>query len=126
MTTKPIDCLMINGVQRRVRRWVETVFDNQIGDVKLRAARFLEEAAEAAQAAGLHRDDADLVLTQVYGRPPGRLVQEIGGAMTTLCALASAANIDLAGATLDEMARMETPEIIEKVRRRQSEKVTPR
>ena len=124
--TNPNDLITIEGVQRRVRRWVLRVFDHQLGDVKLRAARFLEEAVEAAQAAGLHRDDAEMVLAQVYRRPAGQLTQEIGGSMTTLCALSSAADVRLSDVTLDEMERMETPEIMEKVRRRQSEKVTPR
>lgn len=115
----------ISALQLRVRDWVALALYGQT-DVKTRAARFLEEAAEAAQAAGLHREDAALVLEQVYQREPGHLPQELGGSMTTLCALAVVAGLDLEEASLREMARVETPEIIDKVRRRQAGKVTPR
>jgi hypothetical protein len=113
-------------MQQRAQAWVETTLSGQVTDVKTRAARFLEEALEAAQAAGLSAADADLVLDQVYNAPPGRLYQELGGSMTTLCALASAAAMDLQNAVLEEMERMETPEIREKVRRRQASKVNPK
>jgi hypothetical protein len=116
----------IHSLQSRVRDWVSIALHSQITNVKIRAARFLEEAAKAAQAAGLHLEDAELVLAQVYSRPPGQLPQELGGSMTTLCALAASADLDLEEVSLREMIRMETPEIIDKVRRRQAEKVTPR
>jgi hypothetical protein len=116
----------IRTLQHRVNDWVKTTLAGQVTDKKTRAARFLEEALEAAQAAGLDETDAVLVLKQVYSSPIGELHQELGGSLTTLCALATAGNVDLEWATLAEMARMETPEIREKVRRRQIEKVNPR
>lgn len=115
----------IRELQHRAQEWVETTLPGQVINRKTRAARFLEEAAEAAQAAGLSAADAGLVMHQVYSRPPGELHQELAGSMTTLCILATAANVDLEWASLAEMARMETPEIREKVRRRQASKVNP-
>lgn len=113
-------------LQERARVWLETTLPGQVVDIKTRAARFLEEAAEAAQAAGLCREDADLVLAQVYAGPPGAMQQELGGAFTTLCALATAADEHLGWAAVREMTRMETPEVRAKVRARQASKVNPR
>lgn len=118
--------VVLGALQARVHAWVETTLPGQAYDLKTRAARFLEEAAEAAQAAGLHELDALVVLAQVYARPPGDLAQELGGSTTTLCALASAAGVDLGAAALREVERMETPEVRAKVQRRQAEKVSPR
>lgn len=118
--------MTIRDLQDRTQMWVATAFPDRPVDVKTRAARFLEEALEAAQAAGLHRDDAILVMAQVYANPPGELAQELGGSMTTLCALAAAAGLDLQNVSHSEITRMETPEIIDRVRRRQAAKVSPR
>lgn len=118
--------MRIRGLQDRCAAWLEKVLPGQITDAKLRAARFLEEAAEAAQAVGLEQEDAYRVIEQVYDRPRGEIAQELGGCLNTLCALASAVGIDLQIAAYDEINRMETPEVIDKVRRRQDEKITPR
>lgn len=115
--------MRIRTLQDRCAAWLEKVLPDQVADVKTRAARFLEEAAEAAQAAGLEQEDAYRVVELVYDRPRGEMAQELGGSMNTLCALATAAGIDLQIAAYDEINRMETPEIIDKVRRRQAEKV---
>lgn len=53
-----------------------------------RAARLIEEAAEAVQAAGLSRRDAFNIVQRVYSRPPGELAQEIGGCAFTLATFA--------------------------------------
>jgi hypothetical protein len=118
--------MRIRTLQDHVKVWLEKVLPGQVFDVKTRAARFLEEAAEAAQAAGLEQEDAYRVIEQVYDRPRGIIDHELGSSLTTLCALATAADIDLQIAAYGEINRMETPEIIDKVRRRQAEKVNPR
>lgn len=53
-----------------------------------RAARLIEEAAEAVQAAGLSRTDAFNIVQRVYSRPPGEVAQEIGGCAFTLATFA--------------------------------------
>lgn len=118
--------------QDRVAEWVRTTFGEvfnetpQLQNPKLRAARFLEEATEAAQAAGLDVIDVDMIVAQVYARPVGFLHQEIGGCATTLAALAASAGINLEYCAVKEIERMETTEIREKVRARQASKVNPR
>ena len=118
--------MRIRGLQDRVEAWLEKVLPDQVTNAPLRAARFLEEAAEAAQAVGLGEEDALFVIGQVYARPRGEIAQELGGCITTLCSLATAVDIDLQRASYDEMERVETPEIIEKVRKRQAEKINPK
>lgn len=60
-----------------------------------RAARFLEEALELAQAAGLNRIDAIVLTDYVFSRPVGPIAGEVGGVMTTLASLCVACKLDL-------------------------------
>jgi hypothetical protein len=52
----------------------------------------------------------------------GDPAQEAGGVMVTLSVAAAASGIDLELASLAEADRIETPEVVAKVRRRQAEK----
>lgn len=78
--------------QEVVIRWCRQAFGAD--SVKQRAMRLLEEAIEAAQAAGVEEPQALRVLTYVYGRPVGELGQELGGVGVTLLALAATAGLD--------------------------------
>lgn len=55
-----------------------------------RGIRLLEEACEAAQAAGVNTEMAHKLVDYVWSRPVGELKQEIGGVGVTLLALAAA------------------------------------
>lgn len=113
----------IGAYQERVGAWVETTFGRaSLTDRAERARRLLEEAAEAAQALGLPRHEAQAVLRDVYAREPGEPGQEMGGVMNTLAAACAGLGIDLQHASLTEMERIERPEVIGKCRRKNADK----
>lgn len=85
-----------------------------------RALRFLEEALELSQAAGLDIADADRLKHHVFSRPKGELKQELGGAGVTLYALATAHWIDLDTAIATETNRIEAN--IDKIRTKAAKK----
>lgn len=92
--------------QRVVVEWGSRCFGaDHMLDVKVRAARFLEEAAELAQAVGLPKDHAQRALDHVYSRPAGDPKQEAGGAGLTLLALCDAIGLSADGAEQTEVAR---------------------
>jgi hypothetical protein len=109
--------------QHHVHVWsVETVGFAAATDLKERAARFLEEALELAQAAGLTEANVEILAGYVFNRPTGELPQEIGGTYLTLASLAQAAGVDMEDRGWAELTRVQRPEIIEKVRRKQATK----
>src|SRR5690606_23251226 len=72
-------------VQAKAVTWAKACFGfDQVMDRKLRALRFLEEAIELVQAAGLSIEEVERVKQYVYWRPPGEIPQEVGGVMVTL------------------------------------------
>lgn len=109
--------------QDRVRRWVITCFGQTIADDRTeRGFRFLEEALELVQANGCTRAQALVLVDYVYGRDVGAIDQEAGGVAVTLAALCSAAGINCAVAAERELRRVDTPEMIAKIRRKQASK----
>lgn len=83
--------------QQRVTAWAVRCFGPGIvWDRRQRNVRFLEEALELVQAAGLDRAGALGVVEYVYGRPAGDVGQEVGGVLTTLATLCAAHGIDMA------------------------------
>lgn len=113
----------LRAYQERVSTWMLVCFARSLAmSKKERAQRFLEEALELAQAEGLTRDDADLMVNYVYSRPVGKSPQEVGGVMVTLAALCWNAEIDLEAEAFKELERVEQPEIIEKIRKKQASK----
>jgi len=86
---------------------VRTAFGADVAaDTRERALRFLEEALELAQAVGLTAADVNAVASYTMQRPPGDVEAELGGAMLTLHALASAAGLNADGAAEKELERV--------------------
>jgi NTP pyrophosphatase (non-canonical NTP hydrolase) len=86
----------LTSLQCQVATWMRRCFGTDPSvDTGDRAARFMEEALELAQAAGLSRDDAIALIAYVYDRPRGRVAEEVGDVLMTLCALATARNVAL-------------------------------
>lgn len=54
-----------------------------VADNRVRALRLVEEAVETCQAVGVKPSDIYSVTTTVYDRPPGDIVQELGGVFMT-------------------------------------------
>lgn len=91
-----------------VWQWMLECFGDEIALSKHeRAARFLEEALELAQASGLTPKDVRALTSYVYGRPVGDPAQEVGGVMVCLAGLCQASEISLYKAALAELARCE-------------------
>ena len=114
---------MTSAFQRRVTNWLRTTFEGWPWSfTSERSKRFLEEALELVQAAGLERDVAHRLVDYVYDRKVGHVGQEIGGVMVTLVALADVLGVDAGRMGLEELDRIERPEVRERVRERQTEK----
>lgn len=60
-----------------------------------RGIRLVEEAIEAAQAAGCKREMVHKLVDYVFDRPKGSVMQELGGVIVTAYALAEADRLDL-------------------------------
>lgn len=93
-------------IQRVVVQWGTRCFGvDHMADKIVRAARFLEEAVELAQAVGLPKDHAQRALDYVYSRPAGDPAQELGGVSNTQYALAGALGLSVAECEAKEIAR---------------------
>jgi NTP pyrophosphatase (non-canonical NTP hydrolase) len=96
-----------NVQQRRIGEWAVAAFgEAEALSLPQRGLRLLEEAAEAAQAAGVLEEQARHLVGYVWARPVGRLSQELGGVGVTTLALAHAAGFSAAGAEDAEIARV--------------------
>lgn len=87
-----------------------------------RNQRFLEEALELVQANGCTASVAHQLVDYVFGRPVGEAFQEVGGVRVTLSALCSVIGINEDDAAETELARINIPAVMEKVRRKQATK----
>ena len=110
------------SLQGRIAKWVTETLGFRSMSKSERALRLLEETVEFAQAVGVPAIQATEVVRYVYSRPLGDPAQEIGGVSIALNAAASSVGVDLESQTEKELARIETPEIREKARRRDVEK----
>jgi hypothetical protein len=109
--------------QFRVVDWVRKVFDEATAtNGPERALRLVEEAIELAQACGVGRDALHRLVDYVLDRPVGDPAQEIAGCMVTLYAAAHALGVDADEVFEQELSRIQLPEVIDRVRRRQAEK----
>lgn len=109
--------------QSRVLPWLLECFGAAIAnDTVERNHRFLEEALELVQACGCHADEAHKLVDYVYGRPDGEKSQEVGGVMVTLAALCLAQGLDMRLAGETELARINQPVMVERIREKQKRK----
>ena len=107
----------------RVRTWMLTCFGEVVAaDRGERNHRFVEEALELAQACEMPKSDAHALVEHVYGRPVGEPSQEVGGVMVTLAALCLANGLDMHRCGEVELARIDSPNTIEKIRAKQATK----
>lgn len=110
--------------QTRVGAWMIQCFSMTITNSLLeRGFRFGEESLELQQTIGVTREQAHALVDYVYGRPTGERPQEVGGVMVTLAALCHAAELSMDVCGEIELARVNTPEMIDKIRRKHNDKV---
>lgn len=110
----------MKSFQKEVDKWILGCFGEKIGkDPVERNYRFLEEALELVQACNCSKEDVIKLVDYVFGRPKGELYQEIGGVMVTLAALCNVHNMQIEMCADMEIERINQPEIIEKIRKKQ-------
>lgn len=113
----------ITRYQARTAAWMNQCFGTDyVHDKRTRMFRFLEESLELAQSLGCTAEQANALVGYVFGRPVGEIPQEVGGVMVTLASLCAIAEISLADAAESELFRVETPEIMAKIRSKQQSK----
>lgn len=123
--TDDLRVLPLLPFQTRVAPWVIECFGEVIAaDVVERCDRFLEEALELCQALDWPKDRAIALVDYVYGRPKGDPDQEVGGVMVTLAALCGSINADMHVSGDVELARINQPDVIAKIRAKQAAKPT--
>jgi hypothetical protein len=110
--------------QHAVMLWMEKCFGKAMDETKkrIRAFRFFEEAAELVQASGMTREEAHQQVDYTFDRPVGKPEQELGGVMVTLAAWAGTHDLSMEGEGGKELARIDTPEMIDRIRAKQASK----
>lgn len=91
-------------------------------DLQMRLRRFVEEAAELCQAAGLPFERFIYVATDAYNRPTGHVPQEVAGTVITLLTLANHLEVSVWDEAIKEFNRINTPEMISKIAAKQAVK----
>lgn len=109
--------------QSRVAPWMYECFGPAVAaDLVERGDRFLEEALELLQSHGYDPTRVAALVDYVFNRPAGVPAQEVGGVMVTLAAYCNATGQDMHTAGETELARILQPEIMQKIRIKQSSK----
>lgn len=109
VTVPKMEVPKVKVSQDAVRLWVLRCFGEEPTEENSpeRALRFLEEAMELVQAAGMDFMQVVHMACYVYGRPAETEIEkEFGGTLTTLMALAQSKGVDLMEAANTEFARM--------------------
>jgi len=123
LSKQTIPASPVAGFQNRVADWMTECFTPEITkDIVERNHRFLEESLELVQSLGCTSSEAHQLVDYVFNRPVGEPYQEVGGVMVTLAALCNAAGLQMMDNGETELSRISTPEIIEKIRLKQSAK----
>lgn len=106
--------------QSRVLMWMrKCLTPKTVLSKSERNYRFFEEAVELVQSLDMSKVEALAMVEYVYSRPVGEPRQEVGGVMVTLAALCEANYIVMQWAAEDELARINSPEVIEIIRAKQ-------
>jgi hypothetical protein len=92
--------------QDQVFAWGRETFGDLSMCVWERARRFLEEAIELAQAAGVSPNEAAAVMDRAYRRPPGLIHTELGQAGLTLEMFAASVGMNAEEKTAAEFERV--------------------
>lgn len=91
-------------IQLDVEEWSNACFGpERLNDQHLTTVRFVEEALELAQAAGITEKEVDRIKHYVFSRPVGELRNEVGGTYITLCNLCTSFVIDMEAAARETL-----------------------
>lgn len=109
--------------QTGVAEWMGQCFlPSLYSNMTERGDRLLEEVLELLQAHGYDPSRVATLVAYVFGRPVGEPVQEAGGVMVTLAAYCAMAGLDMQAAGDAELARINLPEVMAKIRAKQEAK----
>jgi hypothetical protein len=109
--------------QDRVRPWMLECFGAEIAADRMeRNHRFFEEASELVQSCGMSASEAHQLVDYTWSRPVGEKNQEVGGVMVTLAALCLANGLDMHAAGETELARINRPDMVIRIRAKQAAK----
>lgn len=109
--------------QDGVAEWMGQCFlPSLYSNMTERGDRLLEEVLELLQAHGYDPSRVATLVAYVFGRPVGEPVQEAGGVMVTLAAYCAMAGLDMQAAGDAELARINLPEVMAKIRAKQEDK----
>ncbi len=109
--------------QAQVAEWMMKCFGADItNSLEERCFRFFEEAGELCQALGMTERQARDLVTYTWSRDKGEPSQEVGGVMVTLAAMCHAAGLNMVADGETELARINTPETIDRIRRKHHSK----
>lgn len=115
--------MKIEYAQQAIEEWDQDVFTAaELRDGPERTLRHVEEAVELAQACGVKPEQIHRLVDYVFARPAGEPGQEIAGSLVTLLTAANVLGVDVEDEFVDELDRIRRPEVIARIRRRQSEK----
>lgn len=107
----------------RVGKWMDVCFVPSLySNMTERGDRFLEEVLEKLQSHDYDPTRIPTLVSYVWGRPKGEPSQESGGVMVTLAGLDYIAGVDLDTAAWSELRRIELPEVMAKIQRKQAAK----
>ena len=111
-------------LQERAFRWACQAFGlRSVSSPRERAFRLVEEAIELAQVCGVTEEETAHIMRQVYSRPVGEIGQEVAGVGVTLMVLAESLHLDPEELVRLELARVSDPEVIARMKGRQSVKL---
>ncbi len=111
------------GFQAGVAEWMGQCFlPSLYSNMTERGDRLLEEVLELLQAHGYDKTRVATLVDYVFGRPVGEPAQEVGGVMVTLAGYCWVAGLDMHAAGDAELARINQPEVMDKIRRKQEAK----
>lgn len=109
--------------QARVSWWMDQCFlPSLYCNMTERGDRLLEEVLELLQSHGYDRERVPTLVDYVYGRPVGVPRQEVGGVMVTLGGYCWIAGLDMHACGEAELARINKPEVMAKIRAKQEAK----
>ena len=92
--------------QLAVFEWAKEAFTSAATTPNERAARFLEEALELAQAQGIAQSYVEALTKHVYSKPIGEVKQEVGGCGVTLLAYCESVGVSADDEEYEEVKRV--------------------
>lgn len=114
---------MEQNFQARVAEWMGQCFlPSLYSNMTERGDRLLEEVLELLQAHGYDKARIPTLVDYVFGRPVGEPAQEVGGVMVTLAGYCWVAGLDMHAAGDAELARINQPDVMAKIRDKQEAK----